>query len=100
MKLSTVKSATQLSLSGSLDIYDAEEARQTILGHLETEPELVLDLAGIDACDAAGAQLLCATVKSASQAGKSLRFATVSPAVRECWTALGLSADLLGNSSR
>jgi len=91
MKLSISKQGSHLHWSGTLDIYAAGEARESLLAYLAEEAQPVLNLAEVDGCDAAGAQLLCAAVKTAALAGHPLTFAAVSPAVLEGLTGLGLA---------
>lgn len=94
MKTSIREGSQTMSLSGSLEIYDAEETRQAILAHLGTVQELVLDLSGVESCDVAGAQILCAARQSAVLAGKPYRFEPINSGLAEAWTGLGLSLDL------
>lgn len=98
MKTSIRDGSQTLSLSGSLEIYDAEETRQAILNHLGNVKELALDLSGVESCDAAGAQILCAARQSAVLAGKPCRFEAVSAGLTEAWTGLGLPLDFFKSS--
>ena len=84
-----------LLLSGSLEIYEVEGLRQVVSDYLAGSSTGVLDLAAVEACDTAGAQLLCAARQGSVRAGKSISFARVSPAVAECWERLGLPKEYL-----
>jgi anti-anti-sigma regulatory factor len=49
-----------------------------------------VDLSGVDSCDAAALQLLCAAKLSASRLRKTFRVVSLSPAVLETCAAIGL----------
>jgi phospholipid transport system transporter-binding protein len=95
IRISVAAETGALGLSGALGIYEAETVRQAILEHLAARSELVLDLRAVEACDTAGAQILCAARRTAGQAGKPIRFLGVAPAITECWARLGLPQNLL-----
>jgi anti-anti-sigma regulatory factor len=79
--------------TGALDIYEIESARADLLAHLAGHSGLQLNLTAITTCDTAGAQLLCAAQKSASQAGKPCTI-EMSACIRECFERLGLPATM------
>jgi anti-anti-sigma factor len=95
MKTSKAEDTGALLLTGSLEIYDAEPLRQSLLEYVAAGSELVLDLGSVEACDTAGAQILYSARTTAIQAGKKLRFDHVSPAVASCWERLGLPEKFL-----
>jgi len=80
---------------GDLHISDAEELRSTLLDKLAASPALVLDLSGVDSCDAASFQLLCSLQKSAQRDGKKFHISATSVAIREASASLGLSLEEL-----
>ena len=80
-----------IRLVGTLHIYRAEAAREALLDRLAHGRPLVLDLAGLDACDAAGLQLLLATRQSALRTGKPFAIRATAPAVEECARQLGVA---------
>lgn len=57
------------SLRGELDIYAAAELRQVLLGLLQRHAAIELNLAGVEAIDTAGVQVLMATKAAAMRAG-------------------------------
>ncbi|MBW2107148.1 MAG: STAS domain-containing protein [Deltaproteobacteria bacterium] len=63
-----------LSITGSMTIYDASELRQHLLACLEEHPGMILDLSGVEDCDTAAIQVLCAARKSAELTGKPVSF--------------------------
>lgn len=82
--------ASTVRLVGSLQIYEAESTRQTLLKALAASPDLCLDLSEVGAVDATGVQLLWATRVAADRAGKRVIFQSVPGLVREHWCALGM----------
>lgn len=63
-----------MAITGAITVYTVESLRDQLLERLNTDCELTVDLSGVDACDCAGLQLLCAARKSAEQTGKPLHF--------------------------
>jgi len=82
-----------------LSVEVPESVRRAVLEGLACKPELLLDLQLVKACDTAGAQLLWSARKTATQAGKAIRFEHVTPPILECWAALGLPADFFEQPS-
>lgn len=76
-------------IEGPLTVYTVEAQRTQLLEQLAA-PGLVLNLEAVDACDCAGLQLLCATVKSARERGLRLEVTSLSPAVATAAQGLGL----------
>lgn len=90
MNITVEKSLGALRLSGALEIHDAPAVQKFLLESLAEGADLAVDLSQVNACDAAGAQLLCAARISAGKAGKRIYFEHPTSAVLECWAALGL----------
>jgi len=74
--------STQLSLTEDLTIYNAIELKQKLLGALENDGDLELNLAQVGEMDTAGLQLLILLKMEAQRAGKSVRIVAHSQAVR------------------
>jgi len=84
---------------GDLHISEVDELKSALLHEYAAAPALVLDLSGVDSCDAASLQVLCSLRKSADRDGKELRISALSVAMREASSILGLSPDELTNVS-
>lgn len=82
-----------LRLSGTLQIYDVEPARQAMRDHLAQQEEFHLDLTDLADCDTAGLQLLLAAHRSALAAGKRFSVQGLGPTLASRATALGLAPD-------
>ena len=91
LQLTPVEGTSILRLSGDLDLYSVEMARDALLIHFADKPGLELDLAGVETCDAAGLQLLLAAQRTATTAGKSFTLPASSPAIETCRQLLGLA---------
>lgn len=76
-------------IEGPLTVYTVEAQRTQLLEQLAA-PGLVLNLEAVDACDCAGLQLLCATVKSARERGLRLEVTSLPPAVVAAAEGIGL----------
>jgi anti-anti-sigma factor len=85
-------------VTGDLHISEAEQLRSVLLRELAA-PTLVLELYGVQSCDTASLQLLCALHKSAQRDGKQFRITSASPAVSEAAALLGLSLEDLAGAS-
>ena len=53
-----------------MSICDVSKLREELIKCFETSDGVALDLGGVNACDAAGVQLLCAACKTAGEGGK------------------------------
>lgn len=84
-----------LKFAGSLDIYGVDPARDALLALIRNSATPVLDLESVDACDAAGVQLLISAASSAARANKRISFDHVSSAVAACCERLGCAKELL-----
>jgi anti-anti-sigma factor len=93
MTLTTDKITGVLKVSGNLDIESANPLREAILDCFSAQPEVAIDLAEVDACDAAGLQVLLAGRRDAASCGQAFRFHAVSPPVLETAAALGLALE-------
>ena len=80
----------QLSLTGALTIYTAEENRLRLAEALRTSTGLELDLGAVTECDTAGIQLLCGASASAGAAGSVFTAINPSACVRKACDAIGL----------
>jgi anti-anti-sigma factor len=91
--ISTHPETGALRLTGALGVYQADAVRKALLDFLATGTDLVLDLAQVASCDAAGAQLLWSVRRTAMESGKTIRFERASQPLRNSWNRLGLAAD-------
>ena len=91
--------AHRLRMEGELTIYRAAELAPSLNAALAETPEgaaFEIDLSEVSEMDCAGVQLLMAARKSALAAGRELRLAGCSDAVREVFQTLELSALFAG----
>ena len=77
-------------LEGTLDIYSAENLRNTLADCLAGSDTITLDLGGVETCDTAGIQLLLAARVSASEQKKSVQFRDIPESIATCCRRLGL----------
>lgn len=89
-----------LRLSGDLDLYTVESAREALLQQFADKSRLELDLGGVETCDASGVQLLLAARRSAEISGKSFSVHPVSQAVSTCGELLGMAPGSLFSNAR
>lgn len=90
MRISSDEAGPELKLAGSLVIGVAAELRTALHDRILQHPEVKLDLAGVESCDAAALQLLWSARKTAEETGKRLELTAMSPAVEDTGAALGL----------
>lgn len=90
LQITALPESNTLRLTGDLDLYNVETAREALLDHLSDKAGLDLELAGVETCDTAGMQLLLAARRSAVASGKTFFIQTPSPAVERCSELLGL----------
>jgi phospholipid transport system transporter-binding protein len=83
-------SRTLLCLRGSLNITAAEKIQAELLSYLAGGKPEAVDLSSVDACDAAGMQIVLALEKSMAQAGKSFRIVAASDAFLHTADSLGV----------
>jgi len=83
-------SECKLSLSGEMSIYSAAELKPRLLAYLQDSQSVSFDLTEVSEMDTAGIQLLWLCHKEATEAGKSLAIAGISPAAMEAVALLRL----------
>jgi anti-anti-sigma factor len=93
MTLTTDEVTGTLKVSGTLGIDAANALREAILECFSAQPEVAINLAEVDACDAAGLQVLLAGRRDAASCGQAFRLHAVSPPVLETAAALGLALE-------
>ena len=81
---------TCLQVRGALTIADLDPLRDALLEALHRSPTLLLDLSGVDECDAAGIQLLCS-----ARNHPAVRIGSLPTPISETAAALGLSTEAL-----
>lgn len=86
-------STVRLKIDGALSIYEATELRVELLGCLETNSGLELDLGGVTGCDTTGIQLLYATRKTAEAAQKTFYITNVPQPVLDALNNAGLRTE-------
>lgn len=71
----------EIAVSGGLTIYEVKSLHKLFLEGIQQAGGLRVDLKEVDACDAAGIQLLISLIKTAKKEGKSLSFPGLSEPV-------------------
>lgn len=89
------KTSEPFVIHDELTVYEAGALRLRLLEFLQREGELRIDLSQVGVCDTAGVQLLCSLHKSASAAGRKLRFERPSALLLETLDTLGLGISQL-----
>ena len=95
LQIEPLQNSNIIRLTGDLDIYAVEEAREGLLDHLVQRASLELDLGGIETCDATGLQLLLSARRSATASGKSFLILNRTSAIEQCGELLGVDPDNL-----
>jgi anti-anti-sigma regulatory factor len=85
-----------LDAGATLEIRDVDADHRVLAQALEAGTPLRIDLGGIGAVDAAGAQLLLALKQEGMRRGIPIEFRGDSAAVRHALALLGLASDLSG----
>ncbi len=87
----------QLTLNGSLTIYEAKEVFESFKKETSSVDSIKLVLTDIESCDTAGVQLICALVKEMQKQGKKITLSTFSASFIEASTAIGtnITTDLM-----
>ncbi len=80
-------------ISGSLDIESAGALKTALLDCFLEAGEVVLNLAGVDSCDANGLQMMIAGQHTAEALGRAYRITQPSDAVSSVARTLGLLRD-------
>jgi len=83
-----------IELAGALGIAEAEAMHQRLSVILDAHVDISIQSENLSRVDAAGAQLLYALVKEAERRSISLKWESVSDALREATDMLGLSAGM------
>jgi len=65
-----------------------------LLDHFADKARIMLDLAGVEACDTAGLQLLISARRSAAASGKSFGVLNLAPSVEKCTKLLGVKPEI------
>ncbi|MDX2110203.1 MAG: STAS domain-containing protein [Verrucomicrobiota bacterium] len=86
------------SIETPLTIYTAGILQPLMLDRIAGPDGLVMDLHGVESCDAAGLQLLCAARKSALIAGRHFQITALSPALVAAMEDIGLDPVELAES--
>jgi anti-anti-sigma factor len=82
---------TTICLDGELTIHAAAAACETLRAAVAAAPgPVVLDLAQVQACDSAGAQLLLATQHTVAARGHTVRLINLAAPVQDALSTLGL----------
>jgi anti-anti-sigma factor len=84
---------SRLKISGALDVDAAAELQCALIGWIGESSRLYLDLSEVDACDAAGLQILKSAQKTVGASAKKLMFRGLSPAIAETCAILGIRVD-------
>ncbi|MGG1947310.1 STAS domain-containing protein [Trinickia sp. NRRL B-1857] len=89
-----MNSAHTVSIDTPLTIYHAAELKALLLDALAHPQSLCVDLSAVPEIDSAGAQLLVAMRRSASDLGRACEFVGASDTVLATLTLLGLAQTL------
>ena len=82
-----------LKIGKSLSIYQVASLRDKIISNLEKHERLILALDEVEACDAAGIQLLCSARKTADAAGKIVSICSPSSALLNTLREMGSNVE-------
>lgn len=93
MNPSSVEDVASCILEGSLDVYQAENLKESLVEYLHKTAKVTIDLTNVTAMDLTAVQLLHAARLSAQKAAKPFRIISPSPAVVQSCTALGFSVE-------
>jgi anti-anti-sigma factor len=85
--------AACLAVEGEMTICRAAELKPALLDAVRAHDAPALDLAGVTEFDSAGVQLLLMARREAARLGKPLALLGASPAVRDTFALLGLTAE-------
>ena len=89
---------TIMNLSESLCIYQAPYLRSELLNYIENHDCLIFNLNEVEECDAAGIQLMCSALKTATDSHKQFRIFAPSPVVLKTIADMGLKPEEMMNS--
>jgi anti-sigma B factor antagonist len=85
--------AARLAVEGEMTIYRAAELYPVLLDAVRAHDAPALDLSGVTEFDCAGMQLLLVARREARRLGKDLVLRGASPAVRDAFALLGMTAE-------
>ena len=85
--------AACLAVEGEMTIYRAAELQPVLLDAVRTHDAPALDLSEVTEFDCAGMQLLLVARREARRLGKALVLRGASPAVRDAFALLGMTAE-------
>ena len=85
--------AACLAVDGEMTIYRAAELHPVLLDAVRTHDAPALDLSEVTEFDCAGVQLLLVARREARRLGKELVLHAASPAVRDAFALLGMTAE-------
>lgn len=95
MQITKDSSGNGLAIAGDLSIGVAAELQAALREYLQEVPEPVLELSGVESCDAAGFQCFYSASRTAEKAGKGLNVAGIPEAMRATAEELGLDLGVL-----
>jgi len=81
-----------LRLEGEMTIYRAEELRQVLMGAIQPEARLEIDLSGVTELDTCGLQLLMQAKRAATRHGGEVQLVRHSPPVLDVFELLNVAA--------
>ncbi len=94
LEISQDDASGTVKLSGSLDLYGADQLGEALRLEVGRGGDVRLDLESVAACDVAGTQLLLAAAKTLTAQGNRLHIEKTSPGFLESLKQLGLPADV------
>lgn len=86
------KGLRRLKIEGDMNIYSAPELKRRLLDHLDSAPELEVDLSRIGEMDTAGFQVLYLAKREAVKNGKTLRLTSHGATVLEVMDLYNMAA--------
>jgi anti-sigma B factor antagonist len=84
-----------LQISGEQTIHTADELHKELADYLAQSEAVIVDLSGVDECDTAALQLICALRLSTIERKQRFEIIAISPAITETAAALGFRLDEL-----
>jgi anti-anti-sigma factor len=94
LEISQDDASGTVKLSGSLDLYGADQLGEALRLQVERGGDVVLDFESVGGCDVAGAQLLIAAGKTLKARGNRLQIEKTSPGFLESLEQIGLPAQV------
>jgi anti-anti-sigma factor len=83
--------ALLVTIKDEMTIYTAAQQKEELLGYMESNQELEMNLAGVSEIDSAGLQILLLLKQEAEQNAKEIRLLNHSQAVTELFEMLDLT---------